>query len=99
MRRRQSPQLVRRSLRPSLLVDALFLREFGESFGIPRKAQILLGAKSQKPLSRERVVEQADGAILKVTFKIDEHIAAGNEVPFGKPRVADQTVVGEHDSS
>src|SRR5215475_10750563 len=83
------------SLITVLPVDALLADEFGEGFGVEGEAQTLLRAQAQKTFPRQRILEEADGAILQLPVEIDEHVATRNELSFGKNRVRDQAVIRE----
>src|SRR5262249_42484272 len=61
-----------------LPVDALLADEFGEGFGVAGKAQALLRAQAQKTFSGQRILEEADGAILQLPVEVDEHVATRN---------------------
>ncbi len=51
----------------------------------------------EKSLAAQRIPEQADRPVLQVAVEIDEHIAAGHELHFGKYTVGGQAVIRKDD--
>src|SRR5262249_37647566 len=78
-----------------LPVDALLADEFGEGFGVAGKAQALPLPPAPKTFLGQRILEEADGAILQLPVEVDEHVATRNELSLGKHRVRDQAVIRE----
>ena len=60
------------------------------------EAQVFLGTEPKEAPARKRVLEQPERVILQAAIEVDEDVAARDEVHFGKHRVGDQAVVGEH---
>src|SRR5262245_25359213 len=96
--RRQSRSCVfrfnlNRSLLASFLINTFLADELGERAGVTVQVQALLRAQHQKSLPHQRVLKEADGAILQFPAEVDEHVAARSQMRLGEHRVRDKAVV------
>src|ERR1700733_11710549 len=60
-----------------------------------RETQRLFQTEAEEPPATERITKDADGAILKLLFEIDEDVAARHQMNLGEHRVRRQAVIGE----
>src|SRR5690606_38127355 len=75
------------------LIDALFAVEVRKSCGVAGEAEAFFGADAEEALSHERIVEEADGAVLEIAVEVDENVAAGDQVGFREDGVRHEAVI------
>src|SRR5690606_41350631 len=63
--------------------------------GVPGKAQAFARSQAQKSAARQGIPEKSDHPILQVPVKIDQNVAAGNEMDLGEYLVRNQIVLGK----
>ena len=62
-------------------------------------AAISFDADAEEAAPAQRLVEQADGAVLQLALEVDQHVAARHQLDFGEHAVGGQAVVGEDDAA
>src|SRR6202043_4129645 len=76
---------------------SILVRETHERARVARKPQRLFHADTEETLAAKRITEQPNGAVLKLSVKVDKHVAAGNQMDFSEYAVGCKTVVREYD--
>src|SRR3546814_3632948 len=73
-------------------VDRVMLIECGECRGMAGEAQRLLGAETQIAAAYEAVTKQRDRTLLQWRAKVDQHVAAQDQLRFAEDRIGNQIV-------
>src|SRR3546814_19496488 len=68
------------------------LIECGECRGMAGEAQRLLGAETQIAAAYEAVTKQRDRTLLQWRAKVDQHVAAQDQLRFAEERIGNQIV-------
>ena len=65
---------------------------------VQQSAGAFTRAEEQKPSGLQREVEEREHRLLRVRLKVDQQVAARDQIQLGERRIANEVVRGEHDA-